>query len=218
MPRTRTRPTLGPMTEPAADRPGPDAILPTYEAGAATYARQRSRALFERPWLERALAAAPGRRVLDLGCGPGEPIAAWLAARGCALTGVDGAPAMLALYAAAVPGAGTVHADMRRLALGRRFDLILSWDSVFHLSPDDQRAMFPVFAAHAAPGAALLFTSGPAAGEAWGHAAGGPVYHASLDPAEYRRRLADAGFAVLDHRPEDPDCDRHTVWLAAFTA
>jgi hypothetical protein len=94
---------------------------------------------------------------------------------------------------------------MRGLALGRRFDVILAFNSFFHLSPDDQRAMFPVFAAHAAPGATLLFTSGPAAGEAWGQVGGSAVYHASLDPAEYRACLTENGFAEVWFRPDDAD-------------
>ena len=57
---------------------------------------------------------------------------------------------------------------MRGLSLWRRFDGILAWDSFFHLSADDQRKMFAVFRDHAAPGAALLFTSGPRAGVAMG--------------------------------------------------
>ena len=57
-------------------------------------------------------------------------------------------------------------ADMRTLALGRTFNGVLAWDSFFHLAPDDQRRMFPLFRDHAAPRAALMFTSGPSHGEA----------------------------------------------------
>src|SRR3954469_1600763 len=77
----------------------------------------------------------------------------------------------------------------RGLSLGQRFDGILAWDSFFHLRPGDQRAMFPVFRDHAAPGASLLFTSGPRAGVAMGEWQGEPLYHASLDPDEYRALL-----------------------------
>jgi hypothetical protein len=123
---------------------------------------------------------------------------------------------MVAIFRERLPGHEAVHADMRGLNLGQRFDGIIAWDSFFHLSPDAQRGMFAVFAAHATPGAALMFTSGPAAGEAWGAVGGEPVYHASLDPEEYRELLVGAGFDVLDYRPDDPECDRHTVWLARF--
>ena len=94
------------------------------------------------------------------------------------------------------------------------FQGIIAWDSFFHLAYDDQRRMFPVFGAHAAPRAPLLFTSGPSHGEALGVFQGEPLYHASLDSAEYRMLLDENGFDVVSHVVEDPHCGRHTIWLA----
>jgi hypothetical protein len=74
--------------------------------------------------------------------------------------------------------------------------------------------MFPVFRRHASPNAALMFTSGPAHGEAIGSFGGEPLYHASLDPAEYRSLLDQNGFLVVSHIAEDPTCGGHTIWLA----
>ncbi len=193
----------------------PEDILPTYERVAAGFARRRDKTLYERRWLDRMLARTPPpRRVLDLGCGTGNPIARYLGDRRARVTGVDGAAAMLALFRVTIPGAEAVEADMRGLDLGRRFDAVLAWNSFFHLSPEDQRAMFPVFAAHAVPGGSLMFTAGPRAGEPVGEVEGEPVYHASLAPEEYRALLDGAGFDVLDYMPEDPDCAGHTIWLA----
>ena len=47
---------------------------------------------------------------------------------------------------------------------------------------------------------------------------GEPLYHASLDAAEYRALLAAHGFAVVAHAIEDPTCDRHTIWLAQLAS
>ncbi len=197
---------------------GPEDILPTYERVGAAWAARRTRSLFERAALDRFRAAMPGHSVLDLGCGSGEPLATYLARCGACITGVDGAATMVSLFRRNLPGHEALHADMRPLFLGRRFHGLLAWDSFFHLAPDDQRAMFPVFAAHAEHGAALMFTSGPSAGEAIGSVEGEPVYHSSLSPSEYRQLLAQNGFDVLEYRPEDIECDRHTIWLASFTA
>ncbi|MCP3970447.1 MAG: class I SAM-dependent methyltransferase [Rhodobacteraceae bacterium] len=197
----------------------PENILPTYERVAEGFARRRDKTLFERKWLDRMLHhTPPPRRVLDLGCGTGNPIARYLVDRRARVTGVDGAAAMLALFRQNIPHAEAVHADMRGLDLGRQFDAILAWNSFFHLSPADQHAMFAVFAAHAAPGAALMFTAGPAAGEPIGEVEGEKVYHASLDPADYRALLGAAGFRLIDFVVEDPDCCRHTIWLARQSA
>jgi len=194
----------------------PDDILTTYNDVAETWNRQRNQALFERKWLDRMLNFAPGKNILDLGCGAGRPIASYLLDRRATVTGLDGAPEMIALFQANLPQARGILADMRGLDLGETFDAILAWNSFFHLSPDDQRAMFAVFANHAAPGAALMFTSGPAKGEQIGKVAGRSVYHASLDPAEYEGLLNANGFKVKHFRPEDPDCSGHTIWLAQF--
>jgi SAM-dependent methyltransferase len=194
---------------------GPDDILPTYERVARQWARERNRLLWEAPALAATVAErAPGLAVLDLGCGAGQPITEWYVARGDRVTGVDGAAAMVAELAARVPQAEAVHADIRTLDLGRRFDVILAFNSFFHLSPDDQRAMFPVFAAHARHKARLLFTSGPLASEAVGQVGGLPVYHASLSPTTYRSLLSENGFSVIWFRPEDAVLQGHSVWLA----
>lgn len=193
-------------------------VISTYERVGAAWARQRNTSLMEKAWLDRMLTAAPrstGKvRVLDLGCGSGQPIGRYLAERGAQLTGVDPTKTMTALYTENVPGASVVKADMRGLQLNRQFDAILAWDSFFHLSAEDQRPMFATFAAHAAPRATLMFTSGHIAGEAIGSVADAPIYHASLAPDEYRALLADAGFKVRHYTAEDPTCGQHTIWLA----
>jgi hypothetical protein len=104
--------------------------------------------------------------------------------------------------------------DMRRLALDRRFAGLLAWDSLFHLSPDDQRPIFARLQAHAAPGAALMFTSGNEEGCSIGRLEGDPLYHGSLDADEYRALLDAAGFDVVAHAATDPSCGHRTIWLA----
>jgi hypothetical protein len=78
--------------------------------------------------------------------------------------------------------------------------------------------MFPVFRAHAAPSAPLMFTSGPSHGEAIGQLCGEALYHASLAPDEYRALLAANEFDVVDQKSEDPDCGGRTIWLARARA
>ena len=194
-------------------------IVGLYERRAAAWTAARETARFvERSWLDRFSAlVTPGGSVLDIGCGAGEPIARYLAGLGHAVTGVDASQAMIAMFKARVPGRDARVADMRTLDLGRQFDGLLAWDSFFHLDHDAQRAMFPIFRTHARPGAALMFTSGPAHGEAIGRLEGEPLYHASLAPTEYRELLAVQGFEVAAHKAEDPDCGGRTVWLARLT-
>jgi SAM-dependent methyltransferase len=194
-------------------------IIDLYQRKARDWVENRARGnLFEKPWLDRFRALLPpAAPILDIGCGSAEPMARYLIELGHPCVGVDSSPAMIDVCQARFPNQEWVVADMRELALRRTFGGILAWDSFFHLCHDDQRRMFPLFRAHAAPHAALMFTSGPAHGEAIGSFGGEPLYHASLDAAEYRALLAANGFHVVSHVVEDPDCGRHTIWLAQLT-
>jgi SAM-dependent methyltransferase len=186
-----------------------------YEAEAARFDRDRNRSLIERKWLDPFLALIPaGAPVLDIGCGAGEPIARHLIERGHPVTGVDFAAAMLAIARARFPEEEWLQADMRALDLGARFGGIVAWDSFFHLTRGEQRAVVPRFARHLLPGGALLFTSGPADAEATGAVGGRPVHHASLSPAAYAALLEANGLAVRAFLAEDADCAGHSVWLA----
>jgi SAM-dependent methyltransferase len=190
-------------------------IIGLYQRHATDWDRDRGRDLFEKPWLDRFLALLPtGESVLDIGCGAGEPIARYLIERGCQMTGIDSSPALIGICKDRFPDQEWVIADMRGLSWDRRFDGILAWNSLFHLSPQDQRRMFPVFRRHARAKAALMFTSGRLHGEAIGTFQGEPLYHGSLDGAEYRSLLVQNGFGVVSDAVEDPDCGQHTVWLA----
>ena len=193
------------------------AVADLYERHARAYDGDRGRSLQERAWLDRFMTYLPPRgTVLDVGCGMGEPMARYLIEQGLRVMGVDASPSLIELCRARFPDAEWHVADMRALDLGRRFDGVLAWDSFFHLGMDAQRGMFPRFAAHAEPGAPLMFTSGSAEGEAIGAYCGEPLYHASLSPEEYRQLLATWGFVVRSHVVDDPECGNHTVWLATL--
>ena len=192
-----------------------DRIIDLYQRHARSWDRERGRSLFEKPWLDRFGALLPSEgSILDIGCGSAEPLAAYLISNGHAVTGVDSSSAMIEICTARFPAHEWVIADMRELSLDRPFDGILAWDSFFHLRPEDQRRMFPIFRNHAAPGAALMFTTGPSHGTAIGNYRGEPLYHASLDETEYRDLLDENGFRVVSHVVEDPTCGHHTIWLA----
>lgn len=189
-----------------------------YDRNAEAYDKARSRTLFEARWLIRFGDALPrGGSVLDLGCGAGEPIAAWLIAEGFRYTGVDFSEPMLDIARARWPDKDWRSADMRSLDLGQRFDGIIAWNSFFHLSEDEQRATLPRLAAHLAPAGLLLITVGPQAGETTGIVATEPVYHASLSPAAYAALLEENGLRLTAFIAEDPSCQNHTVLMAQKT-
>jgi len=101
--------------------------------------------------------------ILDLGCGTGQLGAALAGEDKIAFTGVDLAPAMLAL-ARAQPGgdkAEWIEGDARDIRLGRTFDLIVMTGHAFQtaLTDTDRRAYLETIAAHLSPGGRFIFDS-----------------------------------------------------------
>jgi len=202
------------MTDDLADR-----IVRHYERHALAWDRDRQSSVRsgiwnDKSWHDRFIGRlVTGASVLDLGCGPGRPVAQHMTEQGLRVTGVDASPTMISLSNERLPGHEWIIADMRGLALGRRFDGILAWDSLFHLNPDDQRRMFAVFADHASSSAWLMFNTGPQHGEVIGEYRGDPLYHASLSAAEYEALAAASGFEVVLHVANDAAAGGRTAWL-----
>jgi hypothetical protein len=130
------------------------------------------------------------------------------------VTGADSSPSLIDICKSRFPMQHWNVADMRGLHLNKQFDGVIAWDSFFHLCPEDQRRMIPLFREHSAPNAALLFTSGTSHGEAIGEYRGEPLYHGSLDTKEYRELLHDYGFEIVSHVERDVACGLRTIWLA----
>jgi 2-polyprenyl-3-methyl-5-hydroxy-6-metoxy-1,4-benzoquinol methylase len=190
-------------------------IVDLYERNAKNWDKDRGRDLFERGWLLDFLRRMPPKgSILDVGCGSAEPIARFFIEQGHPVTGADSSPSLIDICTHRFPAQNWIVADMRELSVDEEFNGIVAWDSLFHLSPEHQRGMFPIFRKHSAPNAALLFTSGPAGGEIIGEYRGEPLYHGSLDGVEYRELLDHNGFAVVSHVLEDITCGLHTIWLA----
>ena len=180
-----------------------------YDANAAEFDKNRARDGRETEWLEKFIETIPaGGHILDLGCGTGEPIAAWMIARGFRVTGVDYSESMLEIARERYPGAAWVLNDMRNLTVSGPFNGIISWHGSFHLTQDEQRTLIPRLAELLEAGGTLMLTTGAASGEATGSVAGNTVYHASLAPEEYRERLQVSGFSniqqFLEHDVDGP--------------
>ena len=102
------------------------------------------------------------RRVLDLGCGAADVTIRFARAHpGCELTGVDGAPAMLALARDAITRARLDHrVHLREVRLPdatlarHAFDTLISNSLLHHLA--DPRVLWRAVADCAAPGAAVF--------------------------------------------------------------
>jgi SAM-dependent methyltransferase len=93
-------------------------------------------------------------RVLELGCGTGDLLAALRPARG---VGVDFAPEMVRLASTRHPGLAFVQGDASRLELGEEFDYVILSDVVNELW--DVQAVLGRAALHCAPGARVVLNA-----------------------------------------------------------
>lgn len=160
-----------------------EGIVDLYSRRAWDFDSDRTKTLFERPWLDAFLGYVPeAGTVHDLGCSSGEPIAEYLIAQGRWVTGVDAAPGLVDLCRERFPDHDWIVADMRGLDLGRAFDGLIAWHSAIHLTPEAHGGMFAVYRRHVRPSGVLMFTSAPEGGESVGEWRGEPLYHGSLSP------------------------------------
>ena len=105
---------------------------------------------------------APGDRVVDIGCGTGL-LAATLAGKGCEVTGVDPAHAMLSIACQRAGGEAVtwVQGTAQAMDLADRFDVAIMTGHAFQTLLDDADldAAVKSIAAHLAPGGQFLFES-----------------------------------------------------------
>lgn len=192
-------------------------ITELYQKHAREWIERRGKGLSEKVWLDRFLTLLPSSAsILDLGCGSAQPIAAYFIEQGHHITGVDASEYMIEMARQSFPEQVWVQQDFREYFTEQKFLGIVAWDSFFHLTQDDQRKMFKRFAEYAQSGTALMFSSGPAQGEAIGELGGEPLYHASLSAEEYQTLLQDNGFKLIKMIAEDVECTGHTIWLAQY--
>lgn len=192
-------------------------VYKSYDKMPGWYDEHRSRELFEKPYLDLAISyLKPDAKILDLGCGMGEPIGKYFIDQGFDLIGIDGSDELINLARIRFPKAKFMVQDMREVNLNEKFDLVIAWHSCIHLSKDDQRSMFKIFEKHINPNGILMFTTGPRDGEVWSDNGGEMLYHASLDLEEYKKLLDEHNFEIIKYAVEDEKCGGATVWVARY--
>ena len=126
-------------------------VRSSYDAVATSYAEHRVDELRDQPFeswlLDRVVAHAAGRPVVEVGSGPGH-ITAYLTERGADATGIDISPAMVEEARRRFPSSRFEVGDLRRLSrpvMSSAWAAVLGWYSLSHLAgselPDAVRAL-----------------------------------------------------------------------------
>ena len=131
-----------------------------YDRFADTY--EQNRGLFDMSEViddfSRRLPERPGR-LLDLGCGAGEPFPAFFITRGWRVTGVDFSSRMLELARHYQPNMETVEADIRNVEFpDRQFDAVTAIYCLFHIEHEKHGGIFQKIFRWMKPAGKLLFT------------------------------------------------------------
>jgi SAM-dependent methyltransferase len=169
----------------------------------------------ERGYLISAKMSLPRKaKVLDIGCGTGEPIAQFFSDCGYSLMGVDASEKMIGLCKKRFPDHNWVIKDMRKLHIHETFDLVIAWHSLFHLPHEDQRQVLKQISLLVRSDGLLMFTSGYEYSEVWSNNGGCDLYHASLSIDEYKKILQENGFSIEINNIRDSSCGGATVWVA----
>jgi len=131
-----------------------------YDRFADTY--EKNRGLFDMSDViadfYQKLPGVPGR-LLDLGCGAGEPLPAYFIGRGWQVTGVDFSSRMLEMAHHFQPDMKTIFADMTEVDFpDEQFDAVTAIYCLFHIEYQKHEEIFQKIHRWLKPGGKSLFT------------------------------------------------------------
>lgn len=174
-------------------------VSSSYDACAAEYDKARR----AEPGTElQALShrLQEGDAVLDIGCGPGVPIAQSLAER-FNVTGVDVSQAMIKRARQNVPAGRFICADVMSCRFQpHSFAAVVAFYAIFHIPREEHPALFRRIHRWLTPGGYLLCTLSQfnEQGYTEDDFFGVTMYWSNYSLEEYRKILSEAGFVLLE--------------------
>ena len=143
-------------------------------------------------------------KLLDLGCGSGEPFAKWFIDRGWSVTGVDFSEEMLELALKYVPKMETIHSDILKIEFKpNSFDAITATYSLFHIPSNEHVTLFEKIYTWLQPEGKLLFTyatkeyTGSNEFNGYKNFMGQELYYSHKTPEELFSDLEKIGFDIV---------------------
>ena len=186
-----------------------------YDLIATEFANMRESFYLEQKYLDLLMSyLEPNAHILDIGCGSGHPIAAYLIEQGFQVTGIDGSKELLNIAKIKCPALHTIYGDIRTVTLNQKYDALLEWWCLFHIPKQDHANMISRFATWIKPGGFLEFTTGD---EEYDHKSSDMLNQElsfySLAPQLYEKHLKENGFKIL---LRENDQEHHMVWVAQY--
>ncbi|TSK08504.1 MAG: class I SAM-dependent methyltransferase [Geobacter sp.] len=154
-----------------------------------------------------------GRSALDVGCGAGGRIIRKLKEHGFAVTGLDVSEKMIALAMENHPNCSFQVADICTWETGKKFDLIIAWDSIFHLPLQMHRPVIDKLCSLLEKGGVLIYTFGNAVGEHTDVWQEDEFYYSSIGINDNLAALIENGLIVM-HLELDQFPEKHVYVIA----
>ncbi len=115
----------------------------------------------EKPSLDEAIShLQTGEKILDVGCGSGKPVAAYLIEKGFDVYGVDISPKLIQHAERIIPKEKLFVADICDFKTKLRFNAIVCWFALFHIHATEHLEVLRKFHAFLNPGGIILITFG----------------------------------------------------------
>jgi cyclopropane fatty-acyl-phospholipid synthase-like methyltransferase len=173
----------------------------------------------------------PGAKILDLGCGTGNPITKYIVQRGYQVIGVDQSEKMLEIAEEVVPEAELIHSGMVEIQFTDKFAAAVAWDSIFHVERKYHSAIYHKLANSLESGGRLLLSVGGSdidssvadsgdsdakgfTSEMFGHT----FFYSGYAPRVARQLLEAEGFVIEMWEVDDPSSRGHIAVVARKVA
>jgi trans-aconitate methyltransferase len=157
-----------------------------------------------------------GKSALDVGCGCGGRLVRLLQENGFTVQGIDVSRTMINLARSLHPDCEFVQADIVTVELPGTYDLIIAWDSIFHLPLAQHVPVLQKLCRHLHPEGLLVYTFGDAEGEHTDIWQNEQFYYSSIGINGNIRVLLDCGLKIV-HLELDQLPHNHVTIMARKT-
>ena len=172
----------------------PEQLGQSYDALAGWWREMHSESQYGMRQLSRALDFVSQRGdALDVGCGSSSRMVTFMENSGFRVTGIDVSTEMIRLAREGSETAYFVKADICGYQLSSTYDLIVAWDSLFHLPINEQAPVLKKLCHALNPSGVLIYSLGDAIGEHQDTMEGQPMHYSSLGIGENLRLLTEFG-------------------------
>ena len=193
----------------------PELIGEKYDRIALWWHQQHDKSEYGVKQLERSLGfLTAASQVLDVGCGAGGRFVRLMEARNLRVTGVDVSAEMIRLAKNNHPGQTFLHQDICTWELPAKYDLILAWDSIFHLPLACHQPVLNKLCAGLAQNGVLFYTFGNDDGELTDQWLNDSFYYSSIGINKNLQLLMNNGLSIL-HLELDQYPEKHVNVIAA---